>query len=117
MRPNLAATETVRLGIDPFHELFEALAILLLRDGPWARLFCFDGMVAEFKFGGIPWEGEQAFGSDLALDVGLQGRGSRRLTWRVKVLSIFFIVFCVTMPFFSGYLSTFLGEYAIFFDK
>lgn len=88
MRPNLAATETVRLGIDPFHELFEALAILLLRDGPWARLFCFGGMVAEFKFGGIPWEGEQAFWSDLALHVGLRGRGSRRLTWRVKVLGI-----------------------------
>ena len=32
-------------------------------------------MVAEFKFGGIPWEGEQAIGSDLALDVGLDGDG------------------------------------------
>ncbi len=56
-------------------------------------------------------------GGELALDVVLRGRGSRRLTCMVKVLRIFFIVFCVTMPFFSGYLSTFLGEYAIFFDK
>ena len=88
MRPNLAATETVRLGIDPFHELFEALAILLLRDGPWARLFCFSTMIAVVKSGGIPWEGQQAIGSDLALDVVLRGRGSRRLTWRVKVLGI-----------------------------
>ena len=71
MRPNLAATETVRLGIDPFHELFEALAILLLRDGPWARLFCFGTVVAVVKSGRIPWERQQAFGSDLVLHVGL----------------------------------------------
>ena len=75
MRPNLAATETGRLGIDPLHQRFEALAILLLRDGPWARLFCFGGMVAVSKSGGIPWEGEQAFWSDLALHVGLDGDG------------------------------------------
>ena len=29
----------------------------------------------------------------------------------------FFIVFCVPVPFISGYLSTFLGEYAIFWGK
>ena len=59
----------------PLHQRFEPLSILLLRDGPWARLFCFGGMVAAFKFGGIPWEGEQALRCDLALHVGLDGDG------------------------------------------
>ena len=44
-------------------------------------------------------------------------RGSRRLTWRVKVLGIFFIVFCVPVPFMNGHLSTFLGKYAFFWKK
>ena len=40
-----------------------------------------------------------------------------KLCVTMVVFHAIFIVFCVPVPFMNGYLSTFLGKYAIFWDK